>query len=498
MNTPPFQLELRAISKTFGRLHANDNISFSLSAGRIYAILGENGAGKSTLMKILSGYQPADSGQLLINGQAVTFRTPADALAAGIGMLHQDPLDIGPLSVLDNFLLGQPRAIAGNNPFPKRGEARAALLKSANALGFTINPDAYVDSLTIGERQQLEMARLAAYGARVLILDEPTTGISAGQKEALFAALRNLARQQGAIVILVSHKLEDVEALCDEVFVLRAGKLIGNRQMPATAADLVALMFGQAPPADPRPAQSMGEAVLVAKTVDIAARRFKLRALSLTLRAGEVVGLAGLDGSGQREFLQACASLRPIAAGQLSLLGQPIRAGQYRRLRGQGLAYVPAGRLDEGLVAGLSIDEHFALTQAGRGLGIGWRAAKTRAAAQIDTYHIRGSGQSQVQTLSGGNQQRTLIALLPDQLRLLLLEEPTRGLDVESTHLVWQQLLARRQQGTAIMFISSDLEEIITYADRVLVFFDGQALLVDDRTQMTNANLGQLIGGKGY
>jgi simple sugar transport system ATP-binding protein len=488
-------VELCNITKTFGSLRANDSLSLSFAEGRIYALLGENGAGKSTLMKILSGYQPPDSGEILIDGQAVTFETPADALRCGIGMLHQDPLDVPNLTVLDNFMLGRREGL-----LPKRKAAREALETHAARLGFQLDPFRYVDSLTIGERQQLEIVRLLSLGARLLILDEPTTGISAEQKHTLFSSLKRLAAQEGMTIILVSHKLEDVAALCEEVYVLRGGKLVGHRHMPTPIDELVTLMFGQSLQPPSRRDHTLGEEILRAESVSLAARRLTVRDLSLSVRSGEVIGLAGLDGSGQSDFLRACAGLQPLNSGQILIGGVPIRGKSYAELLRMGVAYAPSGRLEEGLVDGLTLTEHFALARDG-GAWIKWREATALAAEQIARYNIRGTPHSPVQTLSGGNQQRTLIALLPENLRLLLLEDPTRGLDVESTAWVWQQLLARRDAGAAILFTSPDLDEIVTYSDRVLVFCAGRATLVTDLAVSTRnpaERLGELIGGKAH
>lgn len=484
------RVEIEHITKTFGPLRANDAISMTFEGGRIYAILGENGAGKSTLMKILSGYQPPDSGRVLLDGAPASFQTPADALAVGIGMLHQEPLDVPNLTALENFMLGRREGI-----IPRRHEARARFQEQAGRLGFTLNPDAYVDTMTIGERQQLEIVRLLSFDARVLILDEPTTGISAEQKTTLFESLKRLAAESGLTVILVSHKLEDVEALCDEVYVLRQGRVIGNRTMPCSTAELVALMFGGDIERTPRPPLPRHEVVLSVRNLSISARRMAVRGLSLDVCAGEVIGLAGLDGSGQREFLRACAGLQDIIGGQILLAGQPVTRRPYHALSRLGVAYASAGRLEEGLVPGLTLAEHFALVTPGR-MWIDFQGIRKLTEARIAHYNIRGRPESEIQTLSGGNQQRTLIALLPPELRLLLLEDPTRGLDVESTIWVWRQLLDRRTHGTAIMFLSPDLDEIVEYSDRIIVFFGGKATLVEDSAHMTVDRLGLLIGGK--
>src|SRR5260221_1633186 len=480
------------ITKVFGKVRANDDISMALDRGHIYAVLGENGAGKSTLMKILSGYQPPDSGQLLLDGKSVHFSTPADALRMGIGMLHQDVLDVPRLTVLENFILGR-----ADRLIPDWQRAKTALLEGTSRLGFVLHPDAYVDNLTIGERQQLEIVRLLNRGAKVLILDEPTTGISADQKDTLFASLQRLAHEDGITVILVSHKLEDVEALCDHLFVLRHGKFAGESSLPCPRERMIEMMFGKELARTPRePMQQYAPTVpvLSVKALTVTDRRVSMKEVYLDVRPGEVIGLAGLEGSGQQPFLRACAGLQRPTSGEILLDGHDITHMTYHDVAALGVAYAPAGRLEEGLVAGLTLAEHFALV-APHSAWIDWPGVRNFSQERIAHYSIQGRPDSRIENLSGGNQQRTLLALLPPTLKLLLLESPTRGLDVESTQWVWQQLLERRAQGTAILFLSSDLDEIIDYSDRVVVFYGGRTTLIDDPASTGLSGLGYLIGG---
>ena len=251
------RVELRDIRKYFGAVKANDGISLTLQPGKIYALVGENGAGKSTLMKILSGYQPPTGGDILLDGQPARFHSPADALAKGVGMLYQDPLDMPPFRVIDNYLLGRDRRLRLDYK-----AARAELAALASRYGFEIDPNATIDSLSMGERQQLELVRLLAGGAQVLILDEPTTGISAEQKEILFDSMRKMTREEGKTVILVSHKLEEVQELCLYAYVLRRGKLVGEQELPCASEALVEMMFGQLPQRSRRPSFTLGAPVL--------------------------------------------------------------------------------------------------------------------------------------------------------------------------------------------------------------------------------------------
>jgi ABC-type uncharacterized transport system ATPase subunit len=486
------RVELQHITKAFGKLRANDDISMTLEAGRIYAILGENGAGKSTLMKILSGYQPPDSGKILIDGQFANFGTPADALTVGVGMLHQDPLDVPSLTVLDNFMLGENGGLV-----PDRRRAQESLQGVSKQLGFNLRADVYVDSLTIGERQQLEIVRLLSRGAQLLILDEPTTGISAAQKEMLFGSLQQLAHTEGLTVVLVSHKLQDVEALCDEVIVLRQGQVVAKVDMPCPTSQLVSMMFGKALEAAPREPMQRGKGdntVLAVKSLSVPGRRVTLKNVNLKVESGEVVGLAGLDGSGQTAFLKACAGLQKPSSGWIYLAGHDVTNIPFHSRTKLGIAYTSAGRLEEGLVHGLTLTEHYALTRQSGGR-VNWKTALQHAEDRIRHFNIRGRPDSMIHTLSGGNQQRTLLSLLPPKLKLLLLENPTRGLDVESGRWVWQQLLARRSDGTAIIFTSPDLDEIMEHSDQVVVFFGGKLTSVGHPSQITLSALGHMIGG---
>jgi len=485
------RVELQHISKTFGRVRANQDISLAFEEGHIYAILGENGAGKSTLMKIMSGYQSADSGQVMVDGQPLALRAPTDAIEHGIGMLYQDPLDFPPFTVLENFVAGR----AGGF-FPDMDAARQHFLELTERFGFALNPDRYVDMLTIGERQQLEILRLLSLGVRVLILDEPTTGISAEQKSALFNVLKSLARDEQMTIILVSHKLEDVIELCDHAYVLRRGRFVGQKDIPCPIPELVELMFGKIIERKDVPHVPSGAPVLEVENLALSSHRLTVEKLSLTVHAGEVIGLAGLDGSGQGEFIRAITGLFPPMRGTIRVDGRDLTRASYHDFAAAGVAFLPAGRLEEGLIAGMTLTQHFALTLPSRAPWVDWVRAWRVTQERIQHFNVKGRPNSPIQTLSGGNQQRFALALLPDNLRLLLLEHPTRGLDVESANYIWEQLLARREQGTAIIFISAELDEIVAYSDRVMVFFGGQTTLVEDRAQMTVGHLGELIGGR--
>lgn len=485
------KIELREIHKRFGAVHANAGINLRVGTGTILGILGENGAGKSTLMKILSGYFHPDSGGILLDGAAVRLRTPADALRHGVGMLHQDPLDFPPMRVLDNFLLGREHQF-----WQRRSAARADFDALCSEFEFRLDPDGFMFDLTVGERQQLEIARLLWLGARVLILDEPTTGISANQKVKLFATLRKLAAQNKT-VIFVSHKLEDVEGLCGRVAVLRRGALVGEAQPPYTTAGLVQMMFGQALAVGVRPAAPLGAPQLELRGAEFAVEHIVLRNVDLTVAAGEVVGLAGLEGSGQQQLLKGVAGLVALGKGSLKIGGRDLAQASYKEFLAAGTAFMAADRLEEGMIAGLTIEEHMVLARRGKQPAIvDWAVARTAAQAGIAEFNIKGAPASVVEGLSGGNQQRALLALLPPALKLLAMEHPTRGLDVESAIYIWGKLLKRRAEGTAILFATADLEELLRYSDRVLVFFAGEIMAVLRAADATVEQLGALIGGK--
>ncbi|RMF81007.1 MAG: ATP-binding cassette domain-containing protein [Chloroflexi bacterium] len=482
-------VEVKNIHKRFGPVHANNDISVTFKGGNIVGILGENGAGKSTLMKILSGFQPADSGEIWIDGRPVDYHGPRAAIAHGVGMLQQDPLDVPAFTVLENFIYGAPGGMNLNRP-----QAQRQLSEVSQRFGFDLDPETPINRLSIAQRQQLEIVRLLALGVKLLILDEPTTGISAEQKNVLFEALRNLAKNDGLSVLLVSHKLEDVIALCDEVVVLRAGKLVGTKQLPATTDELVTLMFGEElAPHQPEDIE-FGDTVLKLDRVHLASKRLSITDLSLEVRAGEVIGLAGLDGSGQRLMMRACVGLEKCVAGDVFINGQRMTGQAYRSFMQHGVSFGAAGRLEEGLIAGLTLTEHIALVSE-RGMVIDWARARQHTETQIKLYDVRGHADNMIEQLSGGNQQRVLMALLPENPVVLVLEQPTRGLDVDSARWIWQQLLKRRADGTAIIFSSAELDEIVTYSDRILVFYAGQIYEIRDPDAVSIDELGRLIGG---
>lgn len=487
------KVELRNIHKYFGTVHANNNISLTILPGTIQGIVGENGAGKSTLMKILSGFIKADEGEILLDDRVITTRSPSDALKQGIGMLHQDPLDFPPMKVIDNLILGKEGGI-----FLEKTKVTAEIRKLADQFGFSIDPDSYVENLTIGERQQLEILRLLWLGARILILDEPTTGISALQKEKLFETLTRLA-SEGMVVIFVSHKLEEIESLCHRAAVFRGGLLVGEAIQPYHTDDLVRLMFGKPMELGERLGCHNDEINLEIRNLEIEDARLHIKNVNLEVLIGEVIGLAGMEGSGQRLFLRAIGGLQPTTGHTKLLIKEhDLTHEPYTSFLENGISYVPADRMEEGLIPGLTLKDHCVLTGDAKGIFIDEEVSFKRTQTKIKDFNIKGRPNSLVEELSGGNQQRALLALVRDPLKILLLEHPSRGLDLESTIWLWEKLKERCKTGSSVIFISSDLEQILHYSDRILVFFGGKVSRPMLATETTVDQLGQLIGGKGF
>ncbi len=501
------QVSVHNLSKSFGSVRANDRLTLRFEAGKIHGVLGENGAGKSTLMKLVAGFLRPDEGVIRFDGRDAALRGPGDALRAGVGMIHQDPLDLPAFTALENLLCATPRSAIAS-----WAEGRRLLVELAGRLGFTVEPEMPVARLSIGQRQQLEIIRLLACGARVLILDEPTTGITAEQTRALFAALRQLAAA-GNTVLFVSHKLEEVAALCDTVCVLRAGRLVGEQMtMPVPQPVLLGLMFDTAvaavrgagaPPAGdggtlepPVTRPVAGEVVWRLEGVTAREGAVTLRNLNLEVPAGRVLGLAGLDGSGQQLLLRLLAGRARPDTGRVLVGSTDLTGAGSRAYRAAGIEYLPADRLAEGVIGPLSLSDHFALQQTGR--LVDRRQAERAAREAIAAYGIKATPVTPINALSGGNQQRAMLALAPPKCRGLACEQPTRGLDAASARTIWHSLLARRADGCAIVFASTDLDELIEYSDEVLVFFAGQISPPLPRAQLSVARLGELIGGVGF
>ncbi len=470
-------IELCNVHKHFDKVKALQGVNLQVAAGSIHGIVGENGAGKSTLMKILTGYIHRTSGTILFKGREVAINTPQDARSLGIGMLYQEPLDFIQLSVLNNFMAASPHFTPA--------AMKQSLMKLCDQFNFELDPACPLERLTVGERQQLELLRLINEGTSILILDEPTTGISEKQQELLFRALTML-KEKGCSIILVSHKLAEVEMLCDRVSVLRQGEIAGNQEKPFNKDLLLQTMFDSQPhqPTSTK-RQTKGAMILSYHNICSSAGRSGLNNISISFREGEIVGLAGLDGSGQAAFLKIAGQLLAPVSGTLELFGTRIEQKRRTNCKEQ-IVFLPADRLSEGLIAGLTIQEHLLLA-TDTPFFILPSTGIDRAKKAISTYNILGRPSTAADELSGGNQQRLLLSLMPANARLILMENPTRGLDVQSGAWTWQHLLHQLPDNGAILFASPDLEEIINHASRILVFFNGRIIL-DKATVDTSFN----------
>lgn len=477
------------ISKSFGPVKALTDVSLTAKAGTIHGLIGENGAGKSTLMKILTGYQSKTGGTILMDGNEVILDNPKQAARHGIGMLYQEPMDFTPLTVLENFSIGIP----GHN----RRDLRFALQNLSVRFGFHLDPDRCVEQLTVGERQQIELLRLIHCQTRILILDEPTTGISPAQKEVLFPALKQLAAD-GMIILLVSHKLEEVATLCDEVTVLRHGQVTHHTTAPFHFPELLTAMFGSVPERQDKAAvREKGSPVLVMQKVEAAGERQGLHHCTISVAEGEVIGLAGLDGAGQSTFLRLAAGLTIPEQGTIQLFGEKLPKKPAASSCAQALrtSFIPADRLEEALFTDVSLSDHFSLKKKQSSFWRSQQKAKKLADTGISTFSIKGQSENTAGDLSGGNQQRLLLALLDPQSRLVLLENPTRGLDIRSGHWVWQYLRNKLPKETSIVFSSPELDEIIHYSDRILVFHDGDIVMDSAVTDTSHDAIAAAMAG---
>ncbi len=485
---------LSHIVKRFGRLVANDDVSVTLAAGRIHGLLGENGAGKSTLMKVLCGQLAPDAGEIVVDGVAHRRLTPDMAAHCGIGMLPQDPLDFPPLRVWENFALG-------GGPVLSRAAARQRLEAVCARMGFCLRPDVPVSDLTVAERQHLELARLFDRDVRLLILDEPTSGISPAQREKLFAVLRAFVSGGDRLVALVTHKLAEARELCDAVTILRHGRLAGSFAAPLDGQAILTAMFGAevaaaaeaAPPPPPKAVAGEGDVpILRAAHLVIADDKAVLDDVCLEIWPGEIVGLAGISGGGQEALLRGLAGIAPSVAGDLDVGGRALAGRPATDFLAAGIHYLPAARMEEGLFPGLSLLDHVRLAFPDRR-----REAKAIFAARcVEKFRLTNTPYARADALSGGNQQRLLLSLIPDDTRLLLADNPTRGLDAASIAQIWDHFRERAAAGAAVLFFSEDLDELLAHAGRVLVFYNRDMTADLPAASLDPGRVGDLMTGR--
>ncbi|MCW5626146.1 MAG: ABC transporter ATP-binding protein [Burkholderiales bacterium] len=487
-------LRLRGITKRFGALTANDDISLDLGRGEVLGLLGENGAGKSTLVSILFGHYVADGGDIEVFGRPLPPGQPKVALAAGIGMVHQHFTLADNLSVLDNVLLGTEPLL---QPFSRRGGARARLLETATRFGLAVDPQARVADLSVGERQRVEILKALYRGARILILDEPTAVLTPQEAQSLFATLRTLT-DDGLSIIFISHKLNEILAACRRVAVLRQGRLIAVRDAAGTdRAELAALMIGRRVASPERKPASVERGVLLSVR-DLAAGT-KLRRASFDVRGGEIVGIAGVSGNGQAQLADALFGLLPANRGEIRVNGERVAATPRAFIRA-GVARVPEDRGALGVVGDLPVWQN-AIAERYRDAAFsrfGWlRRAAARVAAQqiIERFDVRGPGiDARTRSLSGGNIQKLVLGrVLITAPEVVVAHQPTWGLDLGAVSYVHTQLLAARDRGAAILLISEDLDELFALSDRIAVMFRGE--LSAARSGWTIADIGLAMAG---
>ena len=500
-------VELRGLTKQFGNVLANAGVNLRVEAGTIHGVIGENGAGKSTAMKLLYGMLRPDAGDILIGGSKCVWASPSDAIARGIGMVHQHFMLAGPYSALDNILLG---AEPLRWRLIDRQGARARLEALACQYGLPVDWDCPIEQLPVGVQQRVEILKLLFRDANILILDEPTAVLTPQETNDLFSNLTKL-RAEGKTVLLVTHKLKDVMSFTDRVTVFRAGKVTGELQTSRTnPQELANLMVGRkvvlninVPPAHPRPEPAI-EAVGL-NLAGPAGSRHRLSDVNLSIRCGEIVGVAGVEGNGQSELLQALLHPRDPqcrTTGTIRFLGEDVTAYDPLRIRDLGVAVIPQDRLQEGLLLERPVSENFllglqrspAFSRAGF-LDLGG-LAQTAARAVAD-YDVRPPDLTlPAGKLSGGNQQKLIVAReFQRQPRVLIAAQPTRGVDVGAIEFIHTRIVRARDEGAGVLLVSSELDEILTLSDRILVMFEGRIVAEFPRGQVTERELGLKMGG---
>jgi simple sugar transport system ATP-binding protein len=514
----PPAIELRAIDKWFGPVHANCAVSLSLARGSITGIVGENGAGKTTLMNILYGLYQADSGEVLLNGRRVHIASPRHALANGIGMVHQHFMLVDTFSVLENIVLG-----AETGPVLRDSliAARRELDRLASAYGLRLDADAKVSDLPVGEQQRVEIVKVLYRGAQILILDEPTGVLTPQESDQLFHIL-NLLRARGVTIILITHKLREIVAVTDCVYVMRQGRIVAHRRTgDTTREELAELMVGRKVrlALDKNPPQ-IGAPALVAKDIGLKDDRGVdlLASIDLTLHAGEIVGIAGVSGNGQTELLELLAGIRAPTVGSITIGQRDVTAAHHAtpaEMRQLGLAHVPEDRLRFGMVGAFAAAEtsilgyHKKAPFSEHGL-LNRRAMVQHCLGLMQRFDVRPRQPAECcANFSGGNQQKLILARELTQCpRLLLVGQPTRGVDIGAIEFIHHQLIAMRDAGCAVLLVSVELEEVMSLADRIIVMFQGRIVgevlgsMADERTlgrMMANVwtGSGETAGGAG-
>jgi simple sugar transport system ATP-binding protein len=497
------RLELKGITKRFGTLVANDAIDLVVESGQIHSLLGENGAGKSTLMNVLYGLYKADAGQILLDGEPAEFAGPGDAMAAGIGMVHQHFMLIPVFTVAENVALG-------HEPTKRGGvldldAARALVRKISDRFGFDVDPDALVEDLPVGVQQRVEIIKSLARDAKVLVLDEPTAVLTPQETDELMDIMRGLAKS-GTSIVFITHKLREVKAVADKITVIRQGRVVGEAKPSTETAELASMMVGRdvgltvdKKIADP------GKVVLSVSDLSVLDDRDQRAVdhVSFEVRAGEILAIAGVQGNGQTELAEAILGLRSIHSneGEISISGSSLRGKTVRSILEKGVGYVPEDRQKNGLISEFSIAENLMLNGSftkpyAKGLGIAFATRARLADERVKEFDVRTtSALTPAGKLSGGNQQKVVLAReLSREVDLLIVSQPTRGVDVGSIEFIHERLVEERNAGKAVLLISTELDEVISLADRIAVMYRGRIVgIVDNKTD--RAKLGQMMAG---
>ena len=497
------KVELRGVTKRFPGVTANRNVNLSLIEGEVHALLGENGAGKSTLMNVLFGlYQPTE-GSILIDDEEVTFSNPADAIARGIGMVHQHFMLVPVFTVTENVMLGLEQT--NNLGLLDREAARKKVLDLSERYGLQVDPDAVVEDLPVGVQQRVEILKALYRGADCLILDEPTAVLTPAETRDLFAVIKSL-KEDGRSVVFISHKLKEVLGIADRVTVLRHGEVVGTAD-PATATeqDLATLMVGRDVQLQVEKAEAVpGETVLSVEDLVVLDERShtSVGGISFEVRAGEIVGIAGVQGNGQTELVEAITGLRKVASGRVSLGGVDVTGKNPRAIFKHGCAHIPEDRQEDGLIESFPIKDNIVLNSYWRapfskGVTVDGEAIDRDARRLVEEFDVRTTTvDAAASTLSGGNQQKVIVAReFSHGAKLLIASQPTRGLDVGSIQYIHGQIVSKRDEGQAVLLVSSELDEIMSLADRIIVMFQGKIVGALDRKEATREKVGLFMAG---
>jgi ABC-type uncharacterized transport system ATPase subunit len=495
------RVEMRGITKRFPGVVANADVSFDVTAGEVHALLGENGAGKSTLMRMLYGLYRPDEGEIHIDGKQHVFRSPADAISAGIGMIHQHFMLVPKLTVAENVALGLK---SSREPRLDLDAVSARLHTLSQAYGLKVDPSATVLHLSVGEQQRVEILKALYRGASLIILDEPTAVLTPQEVNDLFETLKRMVGE-GHGLVFISHKLHEVMAISDRVSALRDGRLIGTRPTNGVTRDeLVHMMVGrEVKQLDPQPLQRGAVHLKIQGLRSLSDRGTEvLRGVELEVRCGEIVGIAGVSGNGQRELAECVAGLRKVAAGTIIIDEQDVtHAPQLKRMEAAG-AYIPEERMRDGVIKEFSVQENLFLRdhaspQFARGIFLKISAMRARASALVKEFSVKTpSLDIPIKNLSGGNIQKLIMAReLSREPKLLIAAQPTRGVDIGATEFIHQRLLEQRAAGKAILLISEDLDEIRCLSDRIAVMYEGRLIGIVERDQATVEEIGLMMAG---